>query len=259
MANKVQPLTKVLSIILLVTILFTGALGISPYAFSTGYNHDDDDDHDDDRNDCDDDNQSKHDDDDDDCEAEPKPTRKATIILKKAVTTDNGAELVVFTPRIDGVQKEFDVPIEVDAGVPHMISEDPVDGFSPVLIAGDTGCPAMLDENFVLKKGEKIICTIYNDDDFDSSQTGGDGGIIFHRNSIIFTYMGQNNEVLDENGNSFDCSLGPCVELPPLTSTFIIHDMKVDRDSALVVINVFPVVTLGNEEAFSDGCRVYRL
>ena len=58
MTNKEQPITKILSITLLFAILFTGALSISPTAFSTGY---DDDDHDD----CDDDHHSKYDDDDD--------------------------------------------------------------------------------------------------------------------------------------------------------------------------------------------------
>ncbi len=58
MTTKELPITKILSITLLFAILFTGALSISPTAFSTGY---DDDDHDD----CDDDHHSKYDDDDD--------------------------------------------------------------------------------------------------------------------------------------------------------------------------------------------------
>ena len=42
------PLT-ILTITLLATIMFTGALSIAPYAFSTGYYQDDKDDHDDDQ------------------------------------------------------------------------------------------------------------------------------------------------------------------------------------------------------------------
>lgn len=125
------------------------------------------------------------------CEAEPKPTPTATIILKKAVTNDNGATFNIadFIPSIDGVPYQFDMEIPVDAGVPHMISENDVAGFSPVLIAGDTACPSMLLENFVLKKGQKITCTIYNDDDFIPG--GGNGepgmGVVFNPTSVSFT------------------------------------------------------------------------
>ena len=101
-----------------------------------------------------------------------------SITVKKALTNDNGGTAVVgdFTITVTNVETNdpFDL---VPTGVPsvstrdvpagtYTISETVLDGYTTVLIAGDTGCPSMVNEEFTIKKGKNLSCTIYNDDDF---------------------------------------------------------------------------------------------
>ncbi len=127
------------------------------------------------------------------CEDEKKKST-GTITVKKALTNDNGGTASVgdFTitvisveePNVDFVLvQDMDDPsinvIDVPAGT-YKLSETVLDGYTTVLIAGDTGCPSMLEEVFTIKKGKDLSCIIYNDDTSD-----GDG-IFFARNSIPF-------------------------------------------------------------------------
>jgi len=62
----------------------------------------------------------------------------ATIILKKAITNDNGGEITdpaEFLPKIDGEDVLFGEPIPITAKEPHIISEAVLPGYSFVLIA----------------------------------------------------------------------------------------------------------------------------
>lgn len=117
------------------------------------------------------------------CEDETKPKKMGKIIVKKAITNDNGGNAVPadFTITLTDVDTNEEFILvhdqndstlnvnEVQVGT-YKLSEtiaDTVTGtYTTVLIAGDTKCPAMVDESFTIKKGKKISCTIYNDDDF---------------------------------------------------------------------------------------------
>jgi len=125
------------------------------------------------------------------CIDNKKSEQTATIILKKAITNDNGVMIPAnltetFIPKIDGEDILFGEPIPITAKEPHTISEATnVPGYSFVLIAGDTECPSMLDEEFTVKKNKEITCTIYNDDNFVPGQ-GGSEGVTFGLNSLEF-------------------------------------------------------------------------
>jgi len=124
------------------------------------------------------------------CE-DKKSKSTGTITVKKALTNDNGGKAIfadfkikvtsesevdfVLVPTADPSVSTRDVP----AGT-YKLSETKLDGYTTVLIAGDTGCPSMLEEVFTIKKGKDLSCIIYNDDTSD-----GDG-IFFARNSIPF-------------------------------------------------------------------------
>jgi len=131
-----------------------------------------------------------------DCTDNKKPKHTATITLKKAITNDNGGTIkeatdieLAFDPKIDDEEVDFGVPVNISTKESHTISETIVTGYSFVLIAGDTDCPSMLDEEFTVKKNKDITCTIYNDDNGDGS-TGGTGvsfghkGFQFNTNNI---------------------------------------------------------------------------
>jgi len=135
------------------------------------------------------------------CEDEKKKST-GTITVKKALTNDNGGTASVgdFTitvisveePNVDFVLvQDMDDPsinvIDVPAGT-YKLSETVLDGYTTVLIAGDTGCPSMVNEEFTIKKGKNLSCTIYNDDDFVAGQTEEPGtGVVFRPTSVIIT------------------------------------------------------------------------
>lgn len=128
---------------------------------------------------------------DEKCLDNKKSELTATIILKKAITNDNGVTMPAdltgtFLPKIDDEFVSFGVPIPITAKEPHTISEATnVPGYSFVLIAGDTECPSMLGEEFIVKKNKEITCTIYNDDIFVPGGTGG-AGVVFRPTSVTF-------------------------------------------------------------------------
>ncbi len=111
------------------------------------------------------------------CEDEKKKST-GSITVKKALTNDNGgtASEENFTITVTNVETAdpFDLVStgdltistrDVPAGT-YTISETKLDGYTTVLIAGDTGCPSMVNEEFTIKKGKNLSCIIYNDDDF---------------------------------------------------------------------------------------------
>lgn len=129
----------------------------------------------------------------DSCEVEKKKST-GTITIRKALTNDNGGEAIVEDFEITVTNVETNDPfnlddmdddasintIDVPAGT-YTLSETVVTGYTTVLIAGDTGCPSMVGEEFTIKKNKNISCTIYNDDD---GSSGGPGGIVFRNHSL---------------------------------------------------------------------------
>ena len=130
------------------------------------------------------------------CE-DKKSKSTASITIKKAITNDNGGTAIatdfeITISNVDTTEKitlvhDNDNPLinlnNVPAGS-YTISETPPTDqgtYTTVLIAGDTGCPSMLEEVFTIKKNKHLSCTIYNDDD---GSTGGPGGIIFQNESL---------------------------------------------------------------------------
>jgi hypothetical protein len=118
----------------------------------------------------------------------------------------------------------FGEPTTISTKEPHIISEaTDVEGYSFVLIAGDTDCPSMLDEEFIVKKNKDITCTIYNDDNFVEG-TGGEPpsgpGVIFHFDTVsfqLFTVGADNPGICSENGSTL-----PCVEFQPGTDLIFV-------------------------------------
>lgn len=132
------------------------------------------------------------------CEDEKKKST-GSITIKKAITNDNGGKAIatdfeITITNVDTTEKitlvhDNDNPLinlnNVPAGS-YTISETPPTGkgtYTTVLIAGDTGCPSILEEVFTIKKNKHLSCTIYNDDNGDGS-TSGPGGIIFQNESL---------------------------------------------------------------------------
>ena len=89
---------------------------------------------------------------------------------------------------------------EVNPGT-YTLSETGPENFEFVLIAGDTGCPTMVEDMdpFTLESGSFLTCVVYNDDDAD----GGGQGVFFARNSLQITVDG--NGFLDESLSAHGC------------------------------------------------------
>jgi len=182
---------------------------------------------------------------DEECTDNKKPKHTATITLKKAITNDNGGLIITadqiqdsFLPKIDGVDVIFGEPTTISTKEPHIISEaTDVLGYSFVLIAGDTECPSMLDEEFTVKKNKDITCTIYNDDNFDENAVGGDG-IIFRNHSMMF----QLNDVTghDSCDKTTNPALkDPCIEfVSPTDQRIGIVDSALIDDTTIVLYSV---------------------
>jgi len=126
------------------------------------------------------------------CEDEKKKST-GSITIKKALTNDNGgeAEFGDFEITVTNVETTEKFPVitlddlgmgvmDVPAGT-YTLNEKELVGYTTVMIAGDTGCPSMLEEVFTIKKNKNLSCTIYNDDD---GSSGGPGGIVFENNSL---------------------------------------------------------------------------
>ena len=177
-----------------------------------------------------------------DCTDNKKPKHTATITLKKAITNDNGGLIITadqiqdnFLPKIDGADVIFGEPTTISTKEPHTISEAQVDDYSFVLIAGDTDCPSMLDEEFTVKKNKDITCTIYNDDNGDGS-TGGDG-VAFGFNGLQFTNIGPDAGGLDSCAAT--SNVPPCVERQGLLYV-IVDTLLANPDSSIILWSLTP-------------------
>jgi hypothetical protein len=106
-----------------------------------------------------------------------------------------------------------------------------------VLIAGDTQCPSKLDTPFIVKGGDKIECTIYNEDDFVEGQTGGEG-IIFQHNSMQVQLS--DKTLLDSCDKTTDpTQKDPCIEVISASNGQIgIVDSKLTSDTTIVLFSV---------------------
>ena len=143
-----------------------------------------------------------------------------TITVYHAVTQDNngpfGPYAADFDLRADGtlITEGSGQTVEVDAGIEFQITAADVDGYSFVLIAGDTKCPTNLGDDITLESGEHINCWVYHEDDFVEGQSGGDEGVFFARNSI---QMNIAVTVFNEGNSLHGCSnvpdgiVRPCV------------------------------------------------
>ena len=138
------------------------------------------------------------------CEDEKKKST-GTITVRKALTNDNGGEAKFkdFEIKVTNVNTNDDPivldPFEIEPGVfdysinvkdvpagTYTLSETDVQGYTTVLIAGDTGCPSMLGEEFTIKKNKNLSCTIYNDDDSTGDNGEIEPGVIFHVGTTKF-------------------------------------------------------------------------
>jgi hypothetical protein len=179
----------------------------------------------------------------------------ATIILKKAITNDNGGTITdpaEFLPKIDGEDVLFGEPIPITAKEPHTISESVLLGYSFVLIAGDTECPSMLDEEFTVKKNKEITCTIYNDDNGDVQTVQPDGpGVIFHQDTLTM--------VLDPLAPVGQCDGGetlPCWDFIG-SRVAIVPDIEPEdsqqlTDTTLILLTVLDITN----PATNLGCQI---
>ena len=243
MTNKLQ----LIAILTLASILITGGFGLTQLAYSSGSSNDKKDDYKKVE-------VTKHDDEEED-EHDDKP-KTATIKLFKAITTDNRADtppdfvLTIknatgFVITIISGATETTIP----AGT-YTIGESTQPGYRFVLIAGDTQCPSKLDTPFIVKGGDKIECTIYNEDDFVEGQTGGEG-IIFQHNSMQVQLS--DKTLLDSCDKTTDpTQKDPCIEVISASNGQIgIVDSKLTSDTTIVLFSVIEAnrleTTLGAE------------
>ncbi len=216
------------------------------------------------------------------CE-DKKPKKMGSITIKKALTNDNGgtAKFEDFTITVTNVDiteettEETTVDIDPLLGIGvkdlpagtyklNEILPDPSKGtYTTVLIAGDTGCPSMLGEVFTIKKNKNLSCTIYNDDNFDSS-TGGTGGIVFQNKSlqILIDPNHDGDTVVSDSLDS--CSVeprpDPCIEiLDKLGSQIAIVDSSDVASTTIVLFSVFADVTESNPMSSEPACDLEQL
>ncbi|WP_299290589.1 hypothetical protein [Nitrosopumilus sp.] len=158
------------------------------------------------------------------CGDEPEPEQTGTIVVRNALTVDNGgqAEFADFSYKVvDESGVEFPLtPDTLDPSIhvgevpkgPYVlmqtIADEITESYTEVLITGDKKCPATTNESFLIKKDKTVSCTIYNDDNGDGSGGSIEPGVIFHFDTVKFdgaVTEGQ-NDVCDE----FETEL-PCV------------------------------------------------
>jgi len=203
------------------------------------------------------------------CE-DKKSKSTGTITVKKALTNDNGgtAKFEDFTITVTNVETpETPFTIEIDPllgmGVKDVpagtytlneILPDPSKGiYTTVLIAGDTGCPSMVDEEFIIKKGKDLSCIIYNDDNFNGDGTLDGDGIFFVRNSIsLETGTCEDDEgdpVIDSGLEIFN---SPCIVVDG-TALFIADptlDNPVKKKTAIIISTIIQIPPVDPPDEF---------
>jgi Prealbumin-like fold domain len=90
----------------------------------------------------------------------------ASITLTKVVTNNNGgtAGPQDFGLTIGGVAATSGQTYEVDSNTAQTLNEVGYTGYSFVSLTGDAKCPAVLGGTVTLNEGERVSCTITNDD-----------------------------------------------------------------------------------------------
>jgi hypothetical protein len=211
------------------------------------------------------------------CE-DKKSKSTGSITVKKAITNDNGgtAEAVNFEITITNVETTEKITLVHDIVDPdnplinvnnvpvgtYTISETPPTNkgtYTTVLIAGDTGCPSMLEEVFSIKKNKNLSCTIYNDDNDDGS-TGGPGGIVFTNESLQIvsadptTHDSCDNpsiEFFNEDG----IQILPCIQIIDEQAVIAIVDPELkDNLRTIVLFSVFESALDANGAAKDPQC-----
>jgi len=204
------------------------------------------------------------------CEDEKKKST-GSITVKKALTNDNGgtAKVEDFKITVTNVDDTpFDlVPdmmdpsistIDVPAGT-YKLSETELDGYTTVLIAGDTGCPSTVNEPFTIKKNKNLSCTIYNDDNFDAS-TGGPGGIVFQNNSLqilIDAIPGVDDtydscDSVDQEGKLVNRV--PCIQIVDSQNIAIVDPALGENTNTIVLFSVVEDVIDSVDGAKNPSC-----
>jgi hypothetical protein len=199
--------------------------------------------------------QDEDDDDDEDDDEHDGKTKTASITLYKAITTDNKLAPsedpdfdLIIENTTDTIHVSSGETIIVDAGT-YQMNEDDLEGYSFVLIAGDTQCPSKRGTDFIVKGGDKIECTIYNQDDFVEGQTGGDG-VFFARNSI---QMNIETQVFNEANSMHGCSnvpdgiVRPCVTVAG--DILLIVDPALDENGGEFAAIAYTVIPAGGNTA----------
>jgi len=135
------------------------------------------------------------------CGDEPEPVEMGRIVIRNALTVDNGgnAAFTDFTYKITNVDsgdpydliQDMDDPslneVEAPKGtytLTQMIAPEITESYTEVLITGDKKCPSTLNEPISIKKGKTVSCTIYNDDNGDGSVGAG---VVFNPTNLTFS------------------------------------------------------------------------
>ena len=198
------------------------------------------------------------------CGDEPEPEKTGTIVIKNALTNDNGGEAAFedFSYKVtneigeetDLVQNTLDPSIHV-AEVPkgaYILSQtiaSTTGSYTEVLITGDKKCPATTNESFKIKKDKTVSCTIYNDDNGDGSSGEPGAGVVFRPTSVTFTPGTMiSYDIPDEAENVvIDSSADTIVVIDP-------EFQEVDANNLIVVFTLVDTTNSGNPiQCFSEG------
>ena len=205
------------------------------------------------------------------CGDEPIPEQTGTIVIKNALTNDNGgvAEFEDFTYKVTNeigeetelVRDSLDPSIhvtEVPKGayiLSQTIASAEPDSYTEVLITGDKKCPATTNESFMVKKDKTVSCTIYNDDNGDGSS--GEGGIIF-RNFSMQVKLGDKDMANSCDAIPNAADKNSCIEIVnPLEDTIAIVDSALTSDTTIVLFSIIEANQLETDlGAPSPSCSV---
>ncbi|WP_371503613.1 hypothetical protein [Nitrosopumilus adriaticus] len=206
------------------------------------------------------------------CGDEPEPEKTGMIVIRNALTKDNGGEAMLedFSYKVtdelgttfDLVQDSLDSSIHV-AEVPkgsyklnQKIASTVTESYSEVLITGDKKCPATTNESFMIKKDKTVSCTIYNDDNGEGS--GGPGGIVFQNNSMEIR-LGNTN-TLDSCDVFIDgVQKHPCVEILSDNGNIGIVDDELTSTTTIVLFSVVQKDVNPMEGAKDARCELERI
>ena len=198
------------------------------------------------------------------CE-DKKSKSTGSITIRKALTNDNGGtarveDFKITVTNVDDTRFNLDPTDDpyvstrdVPAGT-YKLSETELDGYTTVLIAGDTGCPSMVDEVFTIKKGKTLSCTIYNDDDGTGDNGEVEPGVIFHFGTVTFDNVGLDS-VLRCDDKALDL---PCVWEDDMGLFSIVPKLKPTESLHVTTLVLMSVVGLfaddKNDPGAATGC-----